>query len=105
MTAAARRQQEQRELRKQRKRLRDLCAVETDGEELWEIGDVEEICAAFSRDEIKALCDGLEGGAGDEAAQHVLLEAALQTVYQSRGEVRSSAAAAKHTFSCIASGK
>jgi hypothetical protein len=87
--ARACRQQEQRELRKQRKRLRDICCIEgeADGEELWEIGDVEDICAAFSRDELKALCDALDAAA-DEAGQHAALEAALQTIYQSRGEVR-----------------
>lgn len=82
-----RRQQEQRELRKQRKRLRDLCAADDDGEELYDITDAEELCAALSRAELVELCDKCEADTcGD--AKRTTLNNALNRVYLAKGEVR-----------------
>jgi hypothetical protein len=82
------RQQDQRELRRQRKRLRDLCANEAEGddENLLEVDDVEELCRELSRAQLEALCSDVEGQV-DEAGKRSLLEQALQTVYESKGEV------------------
>ena len=80
------RQQEQRELRKQRKRLRDICAVEDHGEELYDIMDVEELCAALTRVQLSDLCDKVQAETCDDA-KRTALNNALNLVYLSKGEV------------------
>ena len=90
------RQNDQRELRRQRKRLRDLCAAESadaandsgDAERLLEADDVEELCRELPRAMIEDLCKAVEGCDGGEDAKRALLEAALTRMYESRGEVR-----------------
>lgn len=90
------RQNDQRELRRQRKRLRDICAAEAadgvsggspDAERLLEPDDVEELCRELPRAAIEDLCTEVEGCEGGEEAKRGLLEAALSSVYESRGEV------------------
>lgn len=82
------RQQDQRELRRQRKRLRDLCSSSGDGGgDLLDPGDVEDLCKELSRQQIEALCDGLEKVSGTEE-KTTLLDSAMQDLHASRGEVR-----------------
>lgn len=81
------RQQDQRELRRQRKRLRDACAGADGGEALLEVEDVEELCRELGREAITALCDAVEA-AGEEDAKRAALEAALSQMFEARGEVR-----------------
>ena len=81
------RQQDQRDLRRQRKRLRELCAAEADGEALVDTEDVEELCKDLSKDKIEALCGAMEKAEGDEAKRSAAA-AALEELYSSRGEVR-----------------
>lgn len=81
------RQQDQRELRRQRKRLRDLCAAGEGGEGLLEAEDVEELCRELAREQITALCGDVEAAKGEDA-QRDALEAALNQMYEARGEVR-----------------
>lgn len=86
--ARPRRQQDQRELRRQRKRLRELCAREHDGEALLEVEDAEDLCKELPRAAIEALCAAVEGAAGEDAAR-AAVAAAVDEMYGSRGEVRS----------------
>eukprot|EP00892_Ulva_mutabilis_P012565 jgi/Ulvmu1/9681/UM055_0019.1 len=78
-------QQDQRELRRQRKRLRDLCATGDGGEGLLEAEDVEELCRELTREPLATLCDGVEAADGEDA-QRSVLEAALSQMYEARGE-------------------
>lgn len=81
------RQQDQRELRRQRKRLRDACAAADGSEALLEVEDVEELCRELGREAITALCDTVEAAEGEDA-KRAALEAALSHMYEARGEVR-----------------
>ena len=82
-------------MRRQRKRLRDLCAAESadaaggsgDAERLLEPDDVEELCRELARAAIEELCKQVEQCDGGEDTKRALLEAALTRMYQSRGEV------------------
>lgn len=80
------RQQDQRELRRQRKRLRELCGADA-AEGLLEAEDTEELCRELGREQLSTLCDAVDEAA-DEDAQRAALEAALNQMYEARGEVR-----------------
>jgi hypothetical protein len=81
------RQQDQRELRRQRKRLRDLAAQDADGEALIDGEDVEDMCRELGREAIAALCVQLEAADGEDEMRGAV-EAAFRAMCSTRGDVR-----------------
>jgi hypothetical protein len=81
------RQQDQRELRRQRKRLRDLAGEEIDSEPLVDTDDVEELCRELSREQLESLCAQLQAASNEDEKRRAV-DDAVQQMYSTRGEVR-----------------